>query len=417
MRRLHFFSLHLSVVLAAAGATSATAQSFQYPDFTDITDLVLNGDAAQSGNFLRVTPSASSQRGSVWYATPVVVDGGFETTFRFRFTAPAVGGADGMVFLVQSDASGATALGDNGGALGYAAAAGSPPGTAIANSLAFELDTWLNGADISNNEISVHSNGTGDNDADEMLSLGQASPTSNMSDGGLHAVRIKYMPGTLEVFVDDLTTPVLSIAYDLITGGMHTNGSPVGGLNLINGSSLYVGFTASTGGAWENHELMSWEWTSDNVIVPYCFGDGSATTCPCGNTGGTGQGCANGTGQGAVASADGTTSVAADDLVFTGDNLLPSEPALLFVGLNAVNGGDGVLFGDGLRCAGGSVVRLGVQVPNATGDATWGPGLGSTGGWLAGDTRRFQVWYRNPGTSPCGFNFNLSNGLEIVFAP
>jgi hypothetical protein len=148
----------------------------------------------------------------------------------------------------------------------------------------------------------------------------------------------------------------------------------------------------------------------------YCFGDGSGTPCPCANNSapGDGEGCANSTGLGGRVDASGSDSASADDLVFDAQHLLPGQPALLFVGLNATGGGSGVTFGDGLRCAGGSVVRLGIEVPNAMGQASWGPGLGALGGWGSGDIRRFQCWYRNPG-GPCGSNFNLSNGLEITF--
>ena len=155
----------------------------------------------------------------------------------------------------------------------------------------------------------------------------------------------------------------------------------------------------------------------DSVGTPYCFGDGSGTTCPCGNTGGSGEGCANSTGTGTLAFGTGSASAGADDLGFDGRNLLPAQPALLFAGLNAVNNGNGIVFGDGLRCAGGSVVRLGVRVPDGNGDASWGPGLGAIGGWVAGDTRRFQIWYRDPLIGPCGTGFNLSNGVEVVFLP
>lgn len=100
--------------------------------------------------------------------------------------------------------------------------------------------------------------------------------------------------------------------------------------------------------------------------------------------------------------------------MFGGANLLPSQPALLYVGNNAVNGGAGVVLNDGLRCAGGNVARLGVRFADAGGNASWGPGLGG-GMWSAGDTRRFQIWHRDSMGSPCGSGANLSNGLEITF--
>jgi hypothetical protein len=151
-----------------------------------------------------------------------------------------------------------------------------------------------------------------------------------------------------------------------------------------------------------------------DVATPYCLCDAGA---PCANID-PAAGCQNSTGSGATLAASGSSSVAADTLAFAASNLLPNQPALLFVGENAVNGGAGLPFGDGLRCAGGNVVRLGVDTPDTQGDASWGPGLAATGGWSAGDTRRFQAWYRDPGAgSPCGAGFNLSQGLEVTFTP
>jgi hypothetical protein len=169
--------------------------------------------------------------------------------------------------------------------------------------------------------------------------------------------------------------------------------------------------------------FWAWDFGVDNLRVAgsaptsFCSGDGSGTACPCGNPSAAGAGCANSSGTGAVLQSGGTLSAAADNLTFTATQLLPGQPALLFAGLNAVNGGSGNVFGDGLRCAGGGLVRLGVRVPGAGGDATWGPGLGAAGSWAAGDTRSFQCWYRDPVGSPCASGFNLSQGLGATFTP
>ena len=153
------------------------------------------------------------------------------------------------------------------------------------------------------------------------------------------------------------------------------------------------------------------------IGVGFCAGDGSATPCPCGNTGAAGAGCANGAGPGAALAAIGSPSVAADDARLVADGLVPLQPALFFQGTNAVNGGLGVAFGDGLRCAGGAVVRLGVTTASAAGEGEVGPGLATPGGWSAGQTLRFQAWYRDPVGSMCGTGFNLSNGVELVIVP
>jgi len=407
----------LLALAALTASSSVAAQGFDYPDFSDITGLALNGDAAQVGNVLRVTFSNPYARGSAWYDQPVSVLHGFETTFEFRITDLVGGGADGMAFVIQNDPRGTTALADSGGNLGYGAA--NPPGPAIVDSLALEIDCWLNAnyGDPDDDHCSVHTNSVSANGADETYSLGRSSPAVDMSDGLAHTLRISYAPGLLTVHLDALPLPILNVPYDFSAGGTWLDGTPVGGLDLIGGDSAYVGFTAGTGGAWENHDVLSWTWDSGPHVTPFCFGDGSGGTCPCGNSAGPGEGCANSTGAGALLSAAGTLGVGADNLELESTNLIPSQPALLFAGVNAINGGNGIAFGDGLRCAGGSVVRLGVQIPDAGGTARWGPGLGALGGWNAGDTRYFQSWYRDPTVGPCGTGFNLSHALAATFEP
>jgi hypothetical protein len=146
----------------------------------------------------------------------------------------------------------------------------------------------------------------------------------------------------------------------------------------------------------------------------YCSGDGSGTTaCPCGNGGASGAGCTNGSGLGGALGASGSASVSVDTLVLEASQLLPNQPALFFQGDNAINGGSGISFGDGLRCAGGGVIRLQVRFPDAAGACATSISISAKGGCVAGDVKRYQAWYRDPATSPCGAAFNLSNGYEI----
>jgi hypothetical protein len=151
--------------------------------------------------------------------------------------------------------------------------------------------------------------------------------------------------------------------------------------------------------------------------VAFCSGNGQGTACPCSNPGSEGAGCANSSGQGASLFGSGSSSAALDTLTLHATSLLPQQPALLFQGQNAIGGGAGVTFGDGLRCAGGNLIRISVLTPNAQGEASYptagSPGIAARGGAQAGDVLRYQLWYRDPVGSPCGFGFNLSNGYEV----
>jgi YVTN family beta-propeller protein len=191
------------------------------------------------------------------------------------------------------------------------------------------------------------------------------------------------------------------------------------------GSGERVGVDRDGDGYYDRDELDAGSDPADPDSIPgepgtaYCFGDGSAAPCPCANGVPAETGCANSNGAGAVLSGSGIAHTANDTVELTGAGLIPNQPSLLFQGLNAVAGGDGVGFGDGLRCAGGSVVRIRVLTPDAGGAVSYpGPGdpsVSVAGQVQAGDTRRYQLWYRDPASGPCGTGFNLSNGYEIAW--
>jgi len=152
----------------------------------------------------------------------------------------------------------------------------------------------------------------------------------------------------------------------------------------------------------------------------FCFGDGSGTACPCGNSGGPGNGCANSiNSNGAHVVATGSSSLSADALVLWGSGM-PNSSALYFQGTFQVSGGAGAVFGDGLRCAGGSLVRLGTKL-NVGGASSY-PGGGDAAISVRGlvtvpGTRTYQTWYRNAAAFCTTSTFNLSNGISVSWAP
>ncbi len=155
--------------------------------------------------------------------------------------------------------------------------------------------------------------------------------------------------------------------------------------------------------------------------TPYCFGDGSGTNCPCGNSSSMGSsgGCLHSLGAAGRLRASGVASVSADTVVLRGD-AMPISTALYFQGTTRSGGGVGVPFGDGLRCAGGVVARLGAK-SNVAGSSRYpvaGDASVSAAGLVApGDVRTYQVWYRNSAGFCTASAFNLTNGLELAWAP
>ena len=151
-----------------------------------------------------------------------------------------------------------------------------------------------------------------------------------------------------------------------------------------------------------------------NPGAAFCAGDAG---CPCGNTSSNGGGCVNGSGTGGTLDGEGMASVSSDTLVLKSTDLLPNQPCLFFQGNNAINSGNGNPFGDGLRCAGGNVVRLEVRFANTGNGFTTQTtvSVATKGGVSAGQTKRYQYWYRDSGSSPCGSLFNLTHGYELVW--
>jgi len=146
-----------------------------------------------------------------------------------------------------------------------------------------------------------------------------------------------------------------------------------------------------------------------------CAGDGSGTACPCGNVGGAGRGCLNSQGVGALLEATGTVRVMADDLEFSAEGMPINVSALLFQATGLLQG-SGIPFKDGVKCAGGLTRRFGLKSTGAFGATGWGPQLAGQGQWMAGETRYFQAWYRDP-SGPCNKQSNTSNALRVTFTP
>jgi hypothetical protein len=153
-----------------------------------------------------------------------------------------------------------------------------------------------------------------------------------------------------------------------------------------------------------------------------CPGDGTATPCPCANSGASGHGCASSLhAEGARLDVEGTASVLADTLVLRTTSSTNSA-VLYFQATEAQNGGAGVVLGDGLLCVGGAIVRLG-QSQAVSGTSQY-PAAGQlpiaqrgqipAGG---GVTRVYQSRYRNAAAFCTPESFNISNGIALEWLP
>jgi hypothetical protein len=158
------------------------------------------------------------------------------------------------------------------------------------------------------------------------------------------------------------------------------------------------------------------------VPAPFCAGDGTGASCPCGNHSAIGldAGCLNSLGLAGRLTATGTTSLAQDLLRLQADSLPPGVPALFVQGTARESGGAGSPFGDGLRCAGGMLVRLATKRAAGGSCAYPDPGDASIsvrGLVAAPGLRTYQVWYRNAAPFCASDGFNLTQGLAVNWLP
>jgi hypothetical protein len=227
------------LLLHTGGIQSAAAQN-------NLPPLTLVGNAVLVENMLRLTADQKNQTGAAWLPAKQPVQGGFTATFDWQIFHVGAVGADGFAFVIQNASD--AALGAGGGGIGY---------SGTANSIAVEFDTTQNPpeefggmrGDPNANHLSVQSRGTIPNSADPTYSLGTTTTIPVLSDGNVHRAKVTYVPGTLTIFLDDFTNPVLTVPVELATT-----------LSLADGQA-WVGFTAATGGRSQTHDISSFSFT------------------------------------------------------------------------------------------------------------------------------------------------------------
>jgi hypothetical protein len=244
----HVLAALTLVAATAAAIEPASAQSFSYPDFHDVSNLTLNGNAYQnpSGNKLTLTNATDGQSGSAWSTQKIHLgsQASFSSVFSFEILdhggIPGWGidGADGLTFTIQNNSN---SVGSSGGGIGYAG---------ILNSVTVEFDTYQNGevGDPSSNHVGINTKGV-------LSSLATAEEAIIFDNGGPWWAWIDYNGVTGDLAVRWAQTSIRPAAAMLtwnldiaqILGGA---GSPV--------EDAYVGFTSATGAGWGQHNITSW---------------------------------------------------------------------------------------------------------------------------------------------------------------
>jgi hypothetical protein len=231
----------LCILIALAGWNGPTRADFVYSDFSDVTGLKLNGDAARVGTELRLADATDWSSGSAFTSNAIALgdENSFSTYFRFRITdAGGVSdedgtGADGLVFVVQTVSNN---VGGAGGGIGYGG---------ISPSLGVEFDTYHNPFDPNGNHVGIDLDGS-------LTSQATTTETTRFNNDEVWSAWIDYngLTNQLEVrwSMDAArpTAPQLSLVVDLAAD--------------LGQDTAFVGFTSGTGAAYGNHDILSWEY-------------------------------------------------------------------------------------------------------------------------------------------------------------
>lgn len=236
----------LAALIAFGVSPASAAVTVVFPDFSTSAGLQLNGNAAAGpgvGNVLRLVPATTNESGSA-FSTSQVNASDFSTVFQFRLSdrggiADGSGqvGADGFTFTLQTVANTA---GGSGGGLGY---------QGLSPSVAVEFDTFANtGAPIfdpSSNHLGIDINGN-------VVSIQTVDVAPDFDDGNLWTAWIDYNNAT--------TTLEVRVSETAIRPTLPTLSGTINIFGILGQNNAFVGFTAGTGGAFENQDILNWQY-------------------------------------------------------------------------------------------------------------------------------------------------------------
>jgi hypothetical protein len=239
----------IAPAILCLGLLSGAVAHAQEP-WTNGLDLVGSAEIVRPSKhkdkILRLTHTSQYMAGAAWLKQKQKVSGGFETEFNFQLTwQGGVAGADGFAFALQN--SGPQALGNIGSAGGFALGEKryrTPK--RLPQSIAVFFDTFQNpeSGDPSGNYIAICTGGrSGEMKWPPTRLMYNRNLSVDLKDGRMHKVQIFYHQPILSVVLDGKT--VLLSTVDLST------------VIDADGAS-YVGFTASTGAGWQNHDILNW---------------------------------------------------------------------------------------------------------------------------------------------------------------
>jgi hypothetical protein len=187
----------------------------------------LNGSTSQSGGMTQLTQPSPDQAGTTFWPTPVTTDD-LSVTYTTTIGGGGSAGADGMALVLANPTTSPTAVGYNGGGLGFSGL----------SAIAVCVDTYLDAGYPSSNFVGI-SNGPVTSSVPDVLNwLSTANVVPSLR--ATHTFTVKLDDGTLTVTMDGnllLTQPV-NVGPKVLIGfsggtGLLTDTHAVSGTSIL----------------------------------------------------------------------------------------------------------------------------------------------------------------------------------------
>ena len=224
---------NVSTVVSATYAIQAGATTINFGNgFSSVVGLTLNGSTiASDDSRLQLTDGGDFEAGSVFYNTPINVQA-FTTDFSFQLSSAV---ADGFTFTIQN--TGLTALGANGGSLGYAG---------IGQSVAVKFDFYNNNGEGSDS-TGVYVNGA----LPETPAVDMTSSGLELNSGDSIQAHVTY----------DGTTLIMKLT-DVVSNKTFTLSQAINIPQTVGANTAFVGFTGGTGGGSASQKILAWTYST-----------------------------------------------------------------------------------------------------------------------------------------------------------
>jgi hypothetical protein len=227
-----------------ATALYTVGPSFAVGFATAPSSMTFNGSTGLDDTRLQLTDGGQNEAGSAFFNVAQNIQS-FTTDFAFQLSNPV---GDGITFTIQN--AGPTALGPNGGGLGYGPAA--PGGTGgIPTSVAIKFDLFSNQGE-GPNSTGLYTNG-----ASPTIPAIDLTPSGiNLHSGSTISAHIVYDGTNLTMTLTDTTNDTFTQTW------------PINIPQTIGSNTAYIGFTGGTGGNTSSQKIETWSFSSNAIAAP-----------------------------------------------------------------------------------------------------------------------------------------------------